>query len=250
VGDFDGKQFFPASKETNWLDYGRDNYAGVTWSDVPKQDGRRLFMGWMSNWNYAQVVPTEVWRSAMTVPRELKLEELDAKLLVKSVPVRELIQLQDQATQITFEERQISGETTLGTKDINLNQCELVLNLETGNSAADPLGIILENAVGETVKIGYSSKSQQFFIDRTKSGDMSFSDRFSGIATAPYSAGKQIQLHLFIDAASVEIFVDEGKLVMTELFFLSEEFTRISLFAEGGEVELSSGSMTKLSGIW
>jgi fructan beta-fructosidase len=250
VGDFDGKQFFPASKETNWLDYGRDNYAGVTWSDVPKQDGRRLFMGWMSNWNYAQVVPTEVWRSAMTVPRELKLEELDGKLLVKSVPVRELIQLQDQATQITFEERQISGETTLGTKDINLNQCELVLNLETGNSAADPLGIILENAVGETVKIGYSSKSQQFFIDRTKSGDMSFSDRFSGIATAPYSAGKQIQLHLFIDAASVEIFVDEGKLVMTELFFLSEEFTRISLFAEGGEVELSSGSMTKLSGIW
>ncbi|MBA4411297.1 MAG: glycoside hydrolase family 32 protein [Bacteroidota bacterium] len=250
VGDYDGHEFTAASKETSWLDYGRDNYAGVTWSDVPKEDGRRLFLGWMSNWNYATVVPTDVWRSAMTVPRELKLEEIDGKFLVKSEPVHELNQLQDQASKITFAEEQISGEKKLDTKDINLNQCELVLNLETGKSTADSLCLILENGSGEAVKIGYSNKSKQFFVDRTKSGNMNFSDRFSGIDYAPYSIGKQVQLHLFIDAASIEIFVDEGKLVMTDLFFSSENFNALKIFSSGGDVLLQKVEIVGLKRIW
>lgn len=250
VGDFDGHAFTAASKETSWLDYGRDNYAGVTWSDVPVEDGRRLFLGWMSNWDYANLVPTEVWRSAMTVPRELKLEEADGKYQVVSEPVTELNQLRDQAGKITFATEQISGEKQLETKDINLNQCELVLDLEPGENAADSLGLILENPLGEWIKIGYSAKSKQFFVDRTKSGNMSFSDRFTGIDYAPYEIGKQLQLHLYLDAASVELFVDGGKLVMTDCFFPTENFSKLSLFAEKGEFKLAGGSITNLSGIW
>ncbi|MDP2339209.1 MAG: glycoside hydrolase family 32 protein [Bacteroidota bacterium] len=250
VGGYDGHEFTAASKETSWLDYGRDNYAGVCWSDVPKEDGRRLFLGWMSNWNYANVVPTDVWRSAMTIPRELKLEEANGKYQVASVPVSELNQLQDQASKITFAEEQISGEKKLDTKDINLNQCELALNLEIGESAADSLGLILENSLGEWVKIGYSGKSKQFFIDRTKSGNMSFSDRFTGIDYAPYRIGNQVQLHLYIDAASVELFVDEGKLVMTDLFFSSENFNALKIFSSGGSVLLQKVEIVRLKRIW
>ena len=186
----------------------------------------------------------------MTVPRELKLEEIDGKFLVKSEPVHELNQLQDQASKITFAEEQISGEKKLDTKDINLNQCELVLNLETGKSTADSLCLILENGSGEAVKIGYSNKSKQFFVDRTKSGNMNFSDRFSGIDYAPYSIGKQVQLHLFIDAASIEIFVDEGKLVMTDLFFSSENFNALKIFSSGGDVLLQKVEIVGLKRIW
>ncbi len=73
VGNFDGTHFIKENREILWVDWGRDNYAGVTWSNIPESDGRRLFLGWMSNWQYAMVVPTHVWRSAMTVPRELEL---------------------------------------------------------------------------------------------------------------------------------------------------------------------------------
>ncbi|HZL10742.1 MAG TPA: glycoside hydrolase family 32 protein [Prolixibacteraceae bacterium] len=250
VGDYDGHEFTAASKETSWLDYGRDNYAGVTWSDVPKEDGRRLFLGWMSNWNYANLVPTGVWRSAMTVPRELKLEESAGKYLVVSKPVKELNELQDQASRITFTEEPISGAKLLDTKDINLHQCELILNLETTNNATESFGLTLENSLGETVKIAYSLADKQFFVDRTKSGDLSFSEKFTGIDTAPYSIGKKVQLHLYFDAASVELFVDGGKLVMTDCFFPTENFTKLSLFADKGEVKLKSGSIVNLNGIW
>jgi len=250
VGDYNGQHFTAASKDTSWLDWGRDNYAGVTWADIPKEDGRRLFIGWMSNWNYANLVPTGVWRSAMTVPRELKLEESDGKYLVVSQPVRELDQLQNKASRINFTEVQISGVKQPDTKDINLNQCELILNLDTDNKTADSFGLTLENSLGELIKIGYSLADKRFFVDRTKSGDMSFSEKFTGIDYAPYIIGKEVQLHLYIDAASIELFVDGGKLVMTNCFFSTENFTKLSLFAEKGEIKLKSGSIVNLNGIW
>jgi fructan beta-fructosidase len=250
VGDFDGRQFIPNSKETSWLDFGRDNYAGVTWSDIPESDGRRLFIGWMSNWNYAQLVPTHPWRSAMTIPRELKLDQTDGKFRVKSVPVQEMNQLHDQASKINLEPGTISGVKQLDTKAINLNQCEIVFNLEAGKNVPDSYGIILENTLGEVVKIGYSGKNQQFFADRTKSGNMNFADNFSGIDTAPYRIGKKIQLHLFIDAASIELFVDEGKLVMTELVFPSENFKRLKIFASGGDILLRKAEIVGIKRIW
>jgi sucrose-6-phosphate hydrolase SacC (GH32 family) len=72
IGDWNGKEFIADDIKTRWLDYGRDNYAGVTYNDAPEK--KRIFLGWMSNWEYANKVPTDPWRSAMTLPRELSLE--------------------------------------------------------------------------------------------------------------------------------------------------------------------------------
>ena len=90
IGEFDGKTFKPDDEIIRWIDYGADNYAGVTFSDIPKEDGRRIFIGWMSNWDYAQKVPTFSWRSAMTIPRELLLRKNSTGYFVQSKPVNEL----------------------------------------------------------------------------------------------------------------------------------------------------------------
>lgn len=78
TGEFDGHKFIPDDIAAKWMDMGTDNYAGVTWSGIPEQDGRKILIGWMSNWNYATVVPSSLWRSAMTIPRELTLYEMDS----------------------------------------------------------------------------------------------------------------------------------------------------------------------------
>ena len=91
IGDFDGKTFKPdALPYPLWIDYGRDNYAGVTWSNIPEADGRTIFIGWMSNWDYANQVPSKYFRSANTVPRELKLASNGNHLILTSYPVKEI----------------------------------------------------------------------------------------------------------------------------------------------------------------
>ncbi|HRF40432.1 MAG TPA: glycoside hydrolase family 32 protein, partial [Saprospiraceae bacterium] len=105
VGNFDGKKleldptFAPdvSGEKAVWLDYGRDNYAGVTWSDIPKEDGRRIFIGWMSNWDYATRVPTQKWRSSTTIPRTLTLRKTGEGYRVFSEPVKELQNLRASA---------------------------------------------------------------------------------------------------------------------------------------------------------
>ena len=71
LGQWNGKEFIADDVKTRWLDYGRDNYAGITFANAP--GGRRIFIGWMSNWEYAHTFPTQPWRGAMTLPRELSL---------------------------------------------------------------------------------------------------------------------------------------------------------------------------------
>ena len=110
TGDFDGETFVADSKNTKWIDWGHDNYAGVTWSDVPKEDGRRIFLGWMSNWDYAQVVPTESWRSAMTIPCELSLIRKADNYLLKSSPVKEMDMITNKARVVRVADQMIDGE--------------------------------------------------------------------------------------------------------------------------------------------
>jgi len=250
VGDFDGHKFVPENTNEKWVDWGRDNYAGVTWSNIPEADGRRLFLGWMSNWDYATIVPTEVWRSATTIPRELSLISSGKEHMLISKPVKEIEKLRNNSATAFNEVQKITGEKVIVTDSVNLMQCELMFDLNLTDSKADSSGIILENSSGEKFVLGYSKEAKQIYISRTTAGDSTFSKRFSGTSMAPYKAGDIIKLHIFIDASSTELFVDDGKLVMTTLVFPKEKFTVLKVFSKGGDIKLDRAEFHNLKSIW
>ncbi|HBZ20254.1 MAG TPA: glycosyl hydrolase family 32 [Bacteroidales bacterium] len=232
TGEFDGSHFTADEKAVKWIDWGTDNYAGVTWSDIPEADGRRLFLGWMSNWNYATVVPTSLWRSAMTIPRELILSGENGKYFLISRPVSELSVLKKEVKSIVPRVKDNMSDAGPLIEDPGLNQCEIEFEYRIPDGYHDSLGIILENNIGEQLVFGFSVEAKLIFIDRTNSGNTNFSKRFVGVATAPYESGKRLKMHLFIDASSAELFIDEGKLVMTSLFFAGEKYSKLRFFSK------------------
>jgi fructan beta-fructosidase len=255
IGDFDGKEFNIdpefAKQVTNgkgvWLDYGRDNYAGVTFSDIPESDGRRIFMGWMSNWDYAQVVPTEKWRSANTIPRQLILQDRSEGYRVVSLPVKELEQLRGKS--VTIPLKKLSGKFDIE-KNFNPELSEIILSAE--NPSVDSrFGIQLSNDKGEIYRIGYDVAKNQYFSDRMKAGTNKFSEKFAkSLHFAPrLSSKKTIQLQVFFDVSSVELFADGGVTVLTDIFFPTEKFDQISLFSEKGDVQIQ-GKGYELDAIW
>lgn len=217
VGDFDGHQFTPQDEETRWVDYGRDNYAGVTFHETGDQ---RIFLGWMSNWDYATVVPTEKWRSANTLPRDLKLVALDGKYVLASTPIAA-----------------VSNYVT-STKTIQTNQQIKTTSALQRLSAKVPVqdfAVTLSNAKGEKVIIGYEASTNRYFVDRDASGDMKFSNKFAGKAYAPrLSKANTIDFTLITDVASAEFFADGGLSVLTTCYFPSETFKQWKVTAAKG----------------
>ncbi|KAA5541285.1 glycoside hydrolase family 32 protein [Adhaeribacter rhizoryzae] len=267
VGEFDGKNFvldnnFKAQLtgqsttpgtvkkgEGIWLDYGKDNYAGITWANVPETDGRRLFIGWMSNWQYANEVPTQNWRSATTVARTLTLENTPAGLRVASQPVKELQNIYATTHKLTAQTvtdaLNISEKLSLNTPTFETN-LELELAGGVGGFAVE-----LANSKNQRILIGYDAAGNRYYIDRTQSGPSSFSKDFAGIHYAPRIAtGSKFLVKLLVDVASVELFADNGKTVMTEIFFPDEKFTRLRLIPNKGQVKLNAGTVTELKSIW
>ena len=251
VGKFDGHQFINESIGTQWMDLGKDNYAGVTFSNIPESDGRRILIGWMSNWQYATVVPTVKWRSAMTFPRELKLVSENNKYLLISSPVQEIQQLRERKEEL--KPALVSSKLELGK---NLSQpaypIEISLKLSfPATNASNDFGLELTNSKGENLLIGYDKTKGEFYINRTNAGNSDFSKDFSGIHVAPFVlSGASVDMHVIIDAASVELFAMNGKVVMTEIFFPTEGFSGIRLYSKNGNVQLDSGSLYKLNSIW
>ena len=232
------------------MDWGRDNYAGVTWSNIPASDGRRIFIGWMSNWNYATVVPTSVWRSANTIPRELSLKSENGHFYLTSKPVLEFSDLRIAADTLSIRQENFSGEKEISTGKVSLMQSELFFGFNLSESKADTIGIIMENDLKERLIIGYSVLRKQFYIDRSKTGNSDFSKEFAGISTGPYAAGKVLKMHLLVDASSVELFVDDGSLVMTTLVFPTGKYTKLKLFSEGGNGILNKALFHGIAKIW
>jgi fructan beta-fructosidase len=206
VGDFDGHEFKPYTTDIKWMDYGPDNYAGVTFSNL---GDRKILIGWMSNWNYANVVPTEKWRSAMTVPRELSLVKQASnsnQFLLVSTPVKEL---KNAFVQIVSKENVIPNRIDI--KDIKATHFE----------------IILSNTYNEKLIVGYHADKKQFYIDRTNAGVSNFNSGFAAVAVAPrLSFTMNMDLSILLDKTSIELFADGGRTVMTALFFPTFPYTK------------------------
>jgi fructan beta-fructosidase len=242
IGEFDGNRFTPVHTDTRWLDYGPDEYAGITWANT---GNRKIFLGWMSNWSYAMVVPTDAWRGAMTIPRELKLKRIGKELFVASEPVAELnhirskpVILQNVQVQKSFDVAAKAGKISLPARlDLNLEKPENFM-------------IILSNDAGEEVAIGYDKEQKQYFIDRTKSGKTDFQKDFAGkhVAKRISETGK-MDLSLIVDVSSVELFADGGLTVMTEIFFPTKPFDHIRIQSPGN-VTIKKLAIGDLKTIW
>lgn len=222
IGDFDGVTFTPFSTATKWVDYGTDNYAGVTWSNT---GDRKIFLGWMSNWQYANVVPTNVWRSATTVPRDLNLKKVGQEYFLTSQPVKELNEIK--SNDISFENIRVQKEFNLSNK---LKSSDGQYQIKLSVDQLKTFSIVLSNDVGEEVSIGYDEKTNQYYIDRTKSGKIDFEKGFAKKYMAPrLSKLEKADITLIVDAASVELFADDGLSVMTGIFFSTKTLNQIHI---------------------
>lgn len=259
VGNFDGKNFTldptfapgVANEKAAFMDFGKDNYASVSWSDVPANDGRRIIIGWMSNWQYANTVPTERWRNAMTLPRSLHLVKTANTYRLDSKPVVELQKLRGKSADLAATE--ITGTLDLTEKlGFSPRLSELELEFELPADGKSVFGAQLSNSKNESYRIGYNAETKQFFSDRVQAGEKSFSKEFAkSFSLAPrFSGEKTVRLHLYFDTASAELFADGGSSVMTEIFFPKEDFNKLSLFSVGGKTRLVKGKVWELKGIW
>ncbi len=241
TGQFNGHTFTPYQTDTRWLDYGPDEYAGITYENT---GDRKIFLGWMSNWKYGQVVPTEKWRSAMTVPRELGLEKVGDKYLVTSRPSPELNVLNSKPTSL----QNISATNFNLTKETG--KLKGPARLSFTSDKLESFTITLSNDANEKVLIGYDKASNNYFIDRTNSGKVSFEKGFAGRHTAPrFSTSANMDMTLIIDNASVELFADNGLSIMTEIFFPNSLLSSININSPG-DFKISSLRFNNMKSIW
>ncbi len=249
IGEFNGKEFKSDVKSQEWLDWGTDNYAFVTWNNLPKSDGRTIGIGWMSNWQYAQIVPTEAWRSAMTLPRELKLCKSGSNYILNSIPVKELQALRGESTSI--DQSNITDEMVLDGL-FSASQSELNLTVDLNKTTAKSFGIKLENDVGEYLLVKFNNSEGTMYVDRTNSRKNKFSDEFfKNIHSAPIDfEAEKMNIRLIIDAGSIEIFINDGAVSFTSIFFPSKVFDTISLFANDGTCTIINSKIYSLNSIW
>lgn len=241
TGSFDGKTFTANSTAIKWLDYGRDDYAGVTWSNT---GDRKIFMGWMSNWQYAERVPTQKWRGATTVPRDLSIDKVGGQYYLSSQPVKELDLIN---STIKRTENVKVKDSPHGQKIAELKGAA---RLHITSDQIKCFSLSLSNDLGEKIVIGYDRLANRYFIDRTGSGKMNFESSFAGRHTAPRIADKAgMDLTLIIDTASVELFADNGLCVMTEIFFPNTPYRQIRIESAEG-ILLKSVECTDLKNIW
>lgn len=202
IGQFDGHKFTCEDdpSETKWMDYGKDHYATVTFDNAP--DGRRCAIAWMSNWQYANQVPTKQFRSANSIVRDLGLFEYNGETYCSITPAKEMLEARG---------ARVSQPT---------EACEIVVTVK-GDAQ-----IILRNAKGERVVMTYDDEEETFDMDRRRSGNISFSDAFPVVTSSP-TYGKVRQLRIFVDRCSVEAFDGDGKMCMTNLVFPSTPYDKI-----------------------
>lgn len=242
VGSFDGKKFVNESPtQTKWMDWGKDNYATVTWSNAP--DGRCIALGWMSNWQYANNVPTRQYRSANTLARDLTLYRERQELYLKSTPSVEVKKARGKKVSIpSFKVSEKHEIVNLFEEKQGAYEVEIVIQ----NAGASKIAFCLLNDKGEKVSMYYDLNRKQFVMDRSESGTVDFSKDFPAVTVAPVNVDKELTLRLFVDRSSIEAFGEDGKFVMTNLVFPSQPYVKMCFEADKNEYAVKSLNVYKL----
>lgn len=242
VGSFDGKKFVNESPtQTKWMDWGKDNYATVTWNNAP--DGRCIALGWMSNWQYANNVPTRQYRSANTLARDLTLYREGQELYLKSTPSSEVKKARGKKVSIpSFKVSEKHEMVNLFEEKQGAYEVEIVIQ----NAGASKIAFCLLNDKGEKVSMYYDLNRKQFVMDRSESGTVDFSKDFPAVTVAPVNVDKELTLRLFVDRSSIEAFGEDGKFVMTNLVFPSQPYVKMCFEADKNGYAVKSLNVYKL----
>lgn len=230
----------------DWLDYGRDYYAAVSFSNMP--DSKRVMLGWMNNWDYANNIPTNPWRSAMSLPREVQLTQTpDGPRLAQNV-VKQVDKL---AKKPSYTDKK-GGAIKAGTTPLPAAASGQVqrVDITFAPGTAKKSGITVLGDGNSSTVIGYDSSTGKVFVDRTKSGNTTFHPAFPSVEDAPVTLDKKgnVTLQVYVDRSSVEVFAGDGLRTITDQVFPNPGADKMALFAEGGTAQLKSLTVTPMEG--
>ncbi|MBV9671832.1 MAG: glycoside hydrolase family 32 protein [Verrucomicrobia bacterium] len=253
VGTFDGTTFTADDTAARVMDFGKDFYAAQTYNNDPL--GRTIVVGWMSNWQYTQVVPTTPWRGVYTLPRVLSVLPSQNQTQTGSLLVQTPISLNDLHDQTLFD-----GSAELGTgaslsvplKGNSSFEFETTLVAQpTSGQLQQRLNIDISNSAGEKVTVGYDWSQGQVFVNRGQTKGFSnpfFTNKFS---VWEANADNSIKLHVFVDRSTLEVFVDNGiQVCSTSFYMLSGPPTNLQFTAENDDVTVQSLTAYSLKSIW
>ena len=243
IGDFDGKTFTSDQKDIKWIDWGTDNYAGVTYNNTP--DNNRVFIGWMSNWSYARDTPTEKWRSAMTIPRNLSLKKIEKEYHLINYPVQYISSITEKDL---VEKVSLSASSEVLISNTNLNQSEIKFVTSARN-----FSIALQNDNSDLLSLQMNGGENIFLLDRSKSGKVDFQKDFGSIQKMPITnlPDGEIEVRILMDWSSVEIFINKGQYVMTAQVFPNTNYSKL-VFKNNSDQEIDLGevSISKINSVW
>ncbi len=243
VGDFDGTHFISDQQEPQWLDYGTDNYAGVTYNNTP--NGDRIFIGWMSNWDYARETPTEKWRSAMTLPRQLKLIKQGDGYVVSNSPLDQVNAL---ATNVALENFEVAPEKTQTFTLDGLQQSRIKLS-----TMAKDFRMIFSNEAGDELILEMDAKLQTLIVDRSNSGMVDFQKEFGNkknVAPIAVLGDSPLDMEIYLDQSSVEVFLNGGLVAMTDQIFPTEPYTILQLENRNANEKVAVVAIEHMASIW
>jgi fructan beta-fructosidase len=246
VGNFDGTTFHSdhPSELVLWEDYGKDNYAAISWDGVTGPDGERYWVGWMSNWRYANEVPTHPWRNGFTLPRLLSLRRLPEGLRLISRPAPQLRDLRGDSHE--YDAREVTPTDPFAPgREAEGDALEVVAEFEAGSAVE--FGIAVRRGEGEETLVGYDARKGEVFVDRSRSGRSDFSPDFAGRHGGPLPLRNgRVKIWIFVDRSSVEVFGNDGEAVVTDLIFPKPESRGVRVYAKEGSARLVSMRVWKL----
>ena len=247
IGTFDGYTFanLQPPQNINWLDYGPDFYAGITYYNVPRYDNRRVMIAWMNNWQYAQDVPTgPLWRGQMAIPRQLELEynSFGNAYQLRQSPVYELYANSKQL--LTFQGQSLTSCSPNILSEVAAQSFMLSTEFHDVTRRTTIHFHLRQNSPKtEYTRVSYIGETNGIELDRSHSGNVDFHPLFRThynmtLDDQTISTGV-LQLQIIVDRCSVEVFVNRGKSTMTALIFPRFESPQMELAVQGGgEVQM------------
>ncbi|PPA71707.1 glycoside hydrolase family 32 protein [Jeotgalibacillus proteolyticus] len=231
TGSFDGNTFITDQVSVKWLDYGKDNYAGVSFSDIPKEDGRRIYLGWMNNWRYANQIPTDGWRGQMTLPRELTLRTIDGESFVIQKFVKEV-------DSFLTEKIPLIEKIQKGSKKVVVSQGPIELDIKIERMESKLFAITVHHTKEQSTEITFDAVKNQIILDRKRSGAIDFSEMFAHEQLIDTKLTDSINLRLLLDSSSIELLVNEGAYSLTSLVYPDQICSELTISSPEGTIKV------------